>query len=160
MVQEAQGEGFELTEDTMKRTSALLATIILAPTFALASTPDRSCVKLLNDCHAAKKYIDNADPPHSTVEEKMKVATCVGYFAGFTDGQSLSDDGTKRFCPPTDANITAEEKILVFLQWADRNPQQLHIDRAACVTKAFAGAYPCPAQKVNRLPHRTAAARS
>jgi hypothetical protein len=31
-----------------------------------ASAPERSCVKLLNSCHAAKKYIDNADPPHAT----------------------------------------------------------------------------------------------
>jgi Rap1a immunity proteins len=135
----------------MTRTFAVtLAAIILVPTFAFSSTPDRSCIKLFNNCHVARKYIDESAPSNSTDREKMQVAACVGYFEGFTDREAISNiEGTNhRFCPPTDANmITAEEKILVFLQWADRNPEKLHIDRVNCVTEAFADAYPCPLHK-------------
>jgi|SRR5271165_881258 len=134
----------------MKRTfAALLAAIILVPTFTYASTPDPSCPKLFNNCHTAKNTSTMPTPPHSTILEKMKVAACVGYFEGFTDREAVSNmEGAKqRFCPPPDDNITAEEKILIFLQWGDRNPQLLHIDRVTCVTEAFADAYPCPPRK-------------
>jgi hypothetical protein len=144
----------EKQRDAMSRTfAAFLAAIILAPTFVHASTPDRSCMTLLYNCHVAKRYIDNPDASYST-QQQVKAAACVGYLAGYMDGHDLY--GEKRaFCPPRDeGTITAGQDALIFVHWADQHPEQLHTDRLTCVMLAFADAYPCPPQdKQTNVPH-------
>jgi hypothetical protein len=76
---------------------------------------------------------------------------CMGYIAGFYDGQTTSDYGVKslKTCPPYDPDeinrvaITYEQMAKVFVKWIADNPNKLHYPDWQAVHQAFAEAWPC-----------------
>jgi len=72
------------------------------------------------------------------------ILICVAYLAGITDMNALNLGilGTAPFCFPK-SGIAAEQQILIFIKWANQNPDKLHESRRSGVVSAFAEAFPC-----------------
>ena len=82
--------------------------------------------------------------------QSTSVEYCKGYIAGFYDGRTTNDYGLKKLqaCIPTDPSgqrldVSYEQMRLVFIKWANDNPQKLHYEDWAAVREAFATAWPC-----------------
>jgi Rap1a immunity proteins len=100
---------------------------------------------LVDRCKAAKqKNMSDA--------EATDYAYCTGFITGFTDATRLSQEvedvngkpiTTKRSVCLPDAEISANELVLVFLKFTDDHPEVLHEYASFVVHNALVKAYPC-----------------
>jgi hypothetical protein len=71
------------------------------------------------------------------------MAECIAYVQGFHAGvdEVSVRSGGKIYCLPR--GVTYQQGINVILSYADRNPQQTHLDFGYLVATAFLEAFPC-----------------
>jgi len=89
---------------------------------------------------SAKKLLSECE-----TESSINRALCNGYLAGANDAHELHtelDEGAKKsICIPAGASI--ERLRTVFVNFANDNPEDAHLDAASVVITAFSEAFPC-----------------
>lgn len=104
-------------------------------------------IDLMRDCQGRGKNYDIAsnnklsDPD---VFGYFDIATCAAYLSGLSDLNALYRGlfGKSFFCFPSEG-ISIEQQILIFIKWAQDNPNLLHESKRTGVTAAFQQAFPC-----------------
>lgn len=74
-----------------------------------------------------------------TSDQELVAGMCFGYFMAEADGDPLA---MPHYCAPSNVNL--EQRVLIFLKWADDNPSQLSLDRNIGVQLSLIAAFPCP----------------
>lgn len=73
------------------------------------------------------------------------VAICSGYINGFIDSHVLTGEltpNTAAFCPPKQG-ITGDQARRIFLDWANRHPEELHKTLRVSLWFSLMAAFPC-----------------
>ena len=73
------------------------------------------------------------------------IAICAGYINGFIDSHVLSGrfaPNAAVFCPPKQG-IAGDQARRVFLDWANRHPDELHETLRVSLWLSLVGAFPC-----------------
>lgn len=106
-------------------------------------------VRLINDCQAAVRVLDNAKTTNKP--EEAVAATQCSYFAWgvyLAQRRSISTtDGKRLFCAP--ANAKQEQVVRVLAKWLEGHPELLHQPADKLVGSALRDTFPCP-QKSSR----------
>lgn len=119
------------------RGQIFLAVALLMIGATTAAAAHETCLKLLEECQAAKNLLQH----NSKVEEELVSGTrCLAYLEGFLDGVT-GFSKQNLFCLPPSATLA--QGALVYVRWADQNPEELHRDSALCLTAAMGIAFPC-----------------
>ncbi len=78
-------------------------------------------------------------------KKAVEQAYCMTYLAGISDAHNAlvywKNLQEPKFCAPKDA--TQDQLRKVFTQYANENPQSLHLAAASLVMNAFYKAFPC-----------------
>lgn len=72
-------------------------------------------------------------------DQELAAAMCFGYFLAIQDGNPVA---SKLHCASNSVNL--QQRALVFLKWADENPEMLDMERGIGVHLAMMSAFPCP----------------
>ncbi len=87
-----------------------------------------------------KTVADLADYCARPVSSDLK-SHCYSYIDGFADALFIDRRPDKSICIPQQAN--AKQMALVFLRWAERNPQLHHVPGADGLFLSLFEAFPC-----------------
>ena len=115
------------------------------PTRAQAPAPGGGADPLsaLYLANACQKSLQGA----RTAADSMSVGFCYGTVITLVHTQDYYEDAgalgnARRFCAPH-GQITVEQWVRIFLDYAARHPNQLHLNRVAVLMQAFGEAFPC-----------------
>lgn len=71
-------------------------------------------------------------------------ATCMQYIAGMTDMDAIGAvAGRGRFICFPEQGVTTDQSRRIYLEWANRNPDDLHGSRRVALLLALSEAFPC-----------------
>jgi hypothetical protein len=105
----------------------LAASVLLSANF---SSQAQTGYELFSHC----QYV-NSD--FSTPQVAIDAFKCTAYLSGVWDGLALSHSG---FCS---GPVQLGQIVLVFVEWARRNPQYLSRPAGEAALASFASAFPC-----------------
>lgn len=123
--------------------TAVLALIMLLPTFAAAKTGN----DLLGECSVALKFFSNQNV--SSQADSIKIGNCIGFVIGVMQTATLKNASpgnhpTKEtatpFCAPPDVSV--EQVIRMTLKRLQTNSAELDLDAAAVVLRAVSEGFP------------------
>tara|TARA_R110002167_G_scaffold33829_4_gene108318 strand:- start:1288 stop:1647 length:360 start_codon:yes stop_codon:yes gene_type:complete len=109
----------------------LTAGLLLVP---VAAYPGQTAEILLDECQGGALK-DEASP--------MRLV-CAGYLIGMLDAASLFfqlNPTARLFCPPDGGS--ARQAMLVFKQYMDKHPEQLHLPASIIAMQSLKDAFPC-----------------
>lgn len=118
--------------------TALLALILLLPTFAAAKTGN----DLLGECSVALKFFNNENV--SSQADSIKIGNCIGFVIGVMQTAKLKNaspdfrqakDPMAQFCAPPDLSV--EQVIRITLKRLQSRPDEADLDAAAVVLRAL-----------------------
>ncbi|HDS1146364.1 MULTISPECIES: Rap1a/Tai family immunity protein [Stenotrophomonas] len=70
-------------------------------------------------------------------DNAILVSFCFGYVFGAAEASA----DNRIDCAPS--NVTVQQRILILLKWAEKNPELINMDRSLGLALAMAEAFPC-----------------
>ncbi len=70
-------------------------------------------------------------------DNAILVSFCFGYVFGAAEASAAN----RIDCAPP--NVTVQQRILILLKWAEKNPELINMDRSLGLALAMAEAFPC-----------------
>lgn len=129
--------------------AALLVLVTTPASAAVNLNEPITCMDLLAMCQPAKKSVQS-EP--LTDNQTAVALACMGYFTGFgaagsgrVDPPRLPPDTLNHetaFCLPD--NVMIGQEVLIYVAWAERNPNLLNAPASTCAYAALHEAFPCP----------------
>ncbi|RLJ67597.1 Rap1a/Tai family immunity protein [Sulfurisoma sediminicola] len=120
---------------------AIAAAVVPSLGFAAATPYDG--VRLLNDCKAAVRILDQGKTT-SKADEAVAATQCSYFSWGVYLAQrgAVTKTGQRLFCAP--GNATQEQVVRVIEKWLTEHPEQLHLAAERLIPTALRDAFPCP----------------